>query len=319
MTDLERRASFSRLVWHRSVAKKHALQPDKENLNLIRAFICARFCREVLSAFIVSLLLFPVVSAQQSQANTEAAKESGNKSQASSANAKPSFTLTVKAKPILNISLKAEKANLSEVAESLSKQLKTTVMVAPVLAKQLITIEYSELTLEPAMQLMAPEVYIDYQFNTSSTGPVKTLGIFFYPVDGEPSDTAVAGGSTQSLLIEGDTEDGVEPTTDEQRKRLEEQPLRVQFKDNSLSIKAKKQPLSLVLLKIGEELGIPVDIESESTDIVDTEINKLPVEEALRHLSPKITVFMRADLQRAERRALRLVLGEPSKNKPQSF
>jgi hypothetical protein len=113
------------------------------------------------------------------------------------------------------------------------------------------------------------------------------------------------------VLIEGNTEDGVEPANEGEKKKLEEQPLRIALRDNLLSVKAKKQPLTLVLLKIGEELGIPVDIQQQSIAVVDADISKLPVEDAIRQLSPHIRLFLRADLTRAERRALRLVLAEP--------
>jgi hypothetical protein len=115
------------------------------------------------------------------------------------------------------------------------------------------------------------------------------------------------------MLIEGNTEDGVEPETDDEKKKVEEQPLRIEFKDNLLSVKAKKQPLPLVVLKIGEELGIPVDIQAQDIAVVDAEISKLPLEDVLRQLSPNIRLYIRADLTRAERRALRLVLAEPPK------
>lgn len=275
-----------------------------------------------LGGLVLVLLLSAVALSQQPQPASGATRpenSQGAKVQPK-AKPKPTFTLKVSREPILNISLKAEKAKLKEVAEALSKELKTVVAVAPALEQQLISIEFSELTLEPAMQLMAPEVYIDYEVNTSLPGPGKPLGIFFYPADqGEPPLTAVVQGNTQSMLIEGDTEEGVEPKNDEERKKLEEQPLRIQFEANILSIKAKKQPLPLVLLKVGEELGIPVDIEYQPTDIIDTEITKLSVEDAMRHLSPNILLFLRADLLRSERRALRLVLAEPAKLKPQGF
>jgi hypothetical protein len=58
-----------------------------------------------------------------------------------------------------------------------------------------------------------------------------------------------------------------------------------------LTVKAKKQPLSLVLLKIGEQLGIPVDIQNQNGSIVDAEISKLPVEDVVRQLSPHIRLF----------------------------
>jgi hypothetical protein len=48
-------------------------------------------------------------------------------------------------------------------------------------------------------------------------------------------------------------------------------------------------------------------------EMVDADISKLTVEDAARQLSPNIKVFVRADLTRSERRALRLVLAEPPK------
>ncbi len=228
--------------------------------------------------------------------------------------AKPSFVLTVKKQPILNISLKADKAKISEVADELSQKLKTLVFLGQQRQKETISIEFSELTLEPALQLMSPVVYVDYEIDTGSSAPPKALAIYLYDAnEGEPPLTALVNGSTQSLLIEGNTEDGVEPANDDEKKKVEEQPLRVSFLNNTLTVKAKKQPLALVLLKIGEELGIPVDIQNQDMAIVDADISKLPVEDALRQLSPHIRLFLRADLTRAEKRVLRLVLAEPIK------
>jgi len=234
------------------------------------------------------------------------------------ADAKPAaklpYALKVKTRPILNISLKAEKANMAEVAQDLSKQLKTPIFLGPQRQNELLTIDFSELTLEPALQLLSPTVYVDYEIDTGSAAPPKALGIYFFDTNqGEPPLTAVVTSSTQSMLIEGDTEDGVAPATDEDKKKLEEKPLRIVFENGLLSVKAKKQPLSLVLLKIGEQLGIPVDIQDTSNSLVDAEISKLPVEDVVRQLSPHIRLFLRADLTRAERRALRIVLAEPLK------
>jgi len=233
--------------------------------------------------------------------------------------AKPSFVMTVKSQPILNISLKAEKAKMSEVAQELAKRLKVPVFLGPERQNELVTIEFSQLTLEPALQLMSPAVYVDYEIDTGSSAPPKALGIYFYDANqGEPPLTAVVNGSTQSMLIEGNTEDGVEPETDEAKQKVEEQPLRVSYLNNTLTVKAKKQPLALVLLKIGEEMGIPVDIQNQEMSLVDAEISKLPIEEAVRQLSPNIRLFVRADLTRAEKRALRLILAEPAKTTQQN-
>ncbi|HEV2835959.1 MAG TPA: hypothetical protein VGW58_11610 [Pyrinomonadaceae bacterium] len=228
--------------------------------------------------------------------------------------AKPGFELIVKTRPILNLSLKAEKAKMSEVAHKLSEKLKIPVFLGPERQKESITIEFSELTLEPALQLMSPTVYVDYELDTGSMGPPKALGIYFFDLNqGEPPITAVVSGANQSFLIEGNTEDGVEPTTDEEKQKAEEQPLRVKYENNTLTVKAKKQPLPVVLLKIGEEIGIPVDIQNERLDPIDADISKLPIEDVVRQLSPHIKLYYRADLTRAEKRALRMVLAEPAK------
>ena len=233
---------------------------------------------------------------------------------------KPAFTLSVKAQPILNISLKAEKAKLAEIGEALSKKLKIPVFIGPELKNELVTTEYSELTLEPAVQLLAPSVYIDYEIHTAAGERPQPLGIFLYAADhGEPPLTAVVSGSSQSLLIEGDTEEGVEPETEEQRKRQEEQPLRVSYVNGLLSVKAKKQPLVLVLLKIGEYLGVPVDIQNQTDETVDVELTKMAVEDVVRALSPNIQLFLRADLTRLDRRALRIVLPLSVKTPQQDF
>jgi hypothetical protein len=266
---------------------------------------------------LVCLALFTTSLAQKPatpEADTKQAQKDSKPADAK-ATAKLPYVLKIKKNPILNISLKAEKAKMSEVAQELSKQLKVPVFLGPERQNELLTIEFSELTLEPALQLMSPSVYVDYEIETGSGAPPKALGIYLFDANqGEPPLTAVVNGSTQSMLIEGNTEDGVEPQTDDDKKKLEEQPLRVEFKDNLLSVKAKKQPLALVLLKIGEELGIPVDIQEQNVAaVVDAEISKLPVEDVVRQLSPHLRLYLRADLTRAERRALRIVLAETPK------
>ena len=270
------------------------------------------------TAVLLALALFVSFTIARSQPATQAqdakspAKETASPEK--KAPNKPGFVWTIKKQPILNLSLKAEKAKMSEVAQALSEKLKVPVFLGPERQNEVISIEFSELTLEPALQLMSPTVYVDYELDTGSMNPPKPLGIFFFDANqGEPPVTAVITGSNQSMLIEGNTEDGVEPATDDEKKKLEEQPLRVRYENALLTVKAKQQPLPVVLLKIGEELGIPVDIQNERLDPIDADISKLPIEDVARQLSPNIKLYYRADLTRAEKRALRLVLAEMPK------
>jgi hypothetical protein len=309
LTEFFARVSFTAtggVVSRRS--KTAQLRKKKVTKSLKRTGFC-HYATGITLTVMVCLALFTTSLAQK-----PATSEVDTKRAQKDATAKLPYVIKIKSRPILNISIKAEKAKMSEVAQELSKQLKVPVFLGPQREHELLTIEFSELTLEPALQLMSPAVYVDYEIDTGSGAPPKALGIYFFDANqGEPPLTTVLSNSTQSMLIEGNTEDGVEPESDDDKKKLEEQPLRIGFKDNLLTVKAKKQPLPLVLLKIGEELGIPVDIQEQTVAVVDAEISKLPVEDVVRQLSPHIRLYLRADLTRAERRALRLVLAESPK------
>ena len=270
------------------------------------------YAKGITSSALLCAALFTTSLAQKPVAPEIDAKQTPK--EAKPAATRQPYVVKIKKSPLLNISVKAEKAKMSDVAQELSKQLKVPIFLGPERKNELLTIEFNELTLEPALQLMSPTVYVDYEIDTGSGAPPKPLGIYFFDTNqGEPPLTQVVNGSTQSMLIEGNTEDGVEPETDNDKKKVEEQPLKVAFKDNLLTVKAKKQPLALVLLKIGEELGIPVDIQDQNASVIDAEFSKLPIEDLVRQLSPHIRLYLRADLTRAERRALRLVLAEPLK------
>lgn len=277
------------------------VRPQRQKEKILKSVVNRA---HVKSVFAVLVLLVCTAAAFSQQAEPE------KKPATAKPGVKPPYTLTVKTKPILNISLKAEKANMADVAQALSKRLKIPVFLGTERQKEPLSIEFSELTLEPALQLLSPTVYIDYEIDSSGQNAPRALGIFLYDLNqGEPPLSAVVHGSTQSMLIEGNTED-VETESDEKK---EEQPLRVTYQNYTLSVKAKQQPLPLILLKIGEVVGIPVDIQDEKMDLVDANISKLSVEDAIKQLSPNVKMFVRADLSRSERRALRLVLSEPPK------
>jgi hypothetical protein len=298
----------------RSVARAELLKTQRIKVHTsLKRTGFFHYAKGISLVFLLYLVVF-TTSLAQKPATPEAATKQDLKTADAKPAAKLPYVLKVKTRPILNISLKAEKANMAEVARDLSKQLKTPIFLGPQRQTELLTIDFSELTLEPALQLLSPTVYVDYEIDTGSSAPPKVLGIYFFDINqGEPPLTAVLNSSTQSMLIEGNTEEGVEAATDEDKKKVEEKPLRIVFENGLLSVKAKKQPLPLVLLKIGEQIGIPVDIQDMSNSLVDVEISKLSVEDVVRQLSSHIRLFLRADLTRAERRALRIVLAEPLK------
>lgn len=92
---------------------------------------------------------------------------------------------------------------------------------------------------------------------------------------------------------------------------LKEQPLKVTYERNALTVKAKQQPLSVVLYKIANELGIPFELKGDSGEVVDLDINKLPLEDAVVRMSPHVRLYVRVDLRQLERRPFLMVLVAP--------
>ncbi len=193
-----------------------------KGIKSLKRTVLFHYAKRITLIVLLCLAAFTLSLAQKPATSEADAKQSGKdgKQAAAKPTPKPPYTLTVNTSPILNISLKAEKAKMSDVAQDLSKKLKTPVFLGPERQNELLTVEFSELTLEPALQLLSPTVYVDYEIDAGSGAPPKPLGIFFYDFNqGEPPATAVVTGSTQSMLIEGNTEDGVEaPDTETQRR-----------------------------------------------------------------------------------------------------
>jgi hypothetical protein len=155
--------------------------------------------------------------------------------------------------------------------------------------------------------LLAPHAYIDYEMRFGARP--KALGIFLFDSkDPDPAKTAVVTGSSQAMMVEGNTEDATDAST----VTTEEEPLLVELDGNLLTIKSKKQSLAEVVLTIAEVLEVPAEIRHDSNEIVDTVIKDVPFEDAIPRLSPNIRLYVRADLTRSQRTPLRLVVVAPA-------
>jgi len=221
---------------------------------------------------------------------------------------KPAFTLRITNDQIIGISLKAQEVKLKEIAAELSKRLKIPVMVSTIMEKHQVTTNFSDLVLEPAMQMLAPQVYIDYEVDSTPGVQPKPLAVYLQGYNERPpAETAVVRGNSDVMVIEGNTEDTETPAADA------DQELKVTMEKGELSVKAKKQPMVVVLYGIANELGIPLEVRNEVLDLVTITITKSSVESALQQLGPNIRLYLRADLQLQERRPLRLVLVGPDK------
>jgi len=166
-------------------------------------------------------------------------------------------------------------------------------------------VNFSDLVLEPAMQQLAPQVFIDYEVDMAPGKTPRPLGIYLQGYnEAAPADNAVVHGNSDVMIIEGDTED----TGEEKDKDDKDQELKVNYEKGELSVIARKQPLVVVLYAVANELGIPLQVTDEIVEPISVNIQKASVEAALQQLSQNIRLYLRANLMTQERRPLRIVL-----------
>jgi hypothetical protein len=282
-----------------------------QHRNHLKSIRGGRFLSKAVIAF--GLALAPVICLSHSPfRQQEYALTSASNSQQEVR--KPAFLLRVSKGQPRSITLKAEKVPLPEIASAISSKLRVPVILSDLMRKQKVTIEFEDLGLEPAMRLLGPRVFIDYEINGDVLVQPKPLAVYIYAYnETPPSLSATVKSNTDTLLIEGDTEEG----TDQAQKASDskdDKPLLVKYDKQLLSIKSKKQPLTAVLAELAVTLGIPFELRYESREIVDKTINNYHLEDAIQQLSPNIRFYLRSDLQRAESIPLRIVLVAPAKS-----
>ena len=154
------------------------------------------------------------------------------------------------------------------------------------------------------MLAIAPRVYVDYEVRRDAQ-PVP-LGIYLLGQDDpDPAVSAVVQGTSQGLLVSGNTEDTGQPPANA--------PLRIIYNKGRLTVFAKQQPLIVVVMAIADELGVPAEIKYESREVIDANVKDTPtIEETLAGLSENVRVYVRSDANRLEKTLLRVVVVGPA-------
>ena len=218
--------------------------------------------------------------------------------------AKP-YTLNVKASDgFVTLTVKTVNVSLATLAADLSTQLHAKVNVSQSLEKDLLTLDFTDAPLEGAIVSFAPRVLIDYEVRRDRRPAVQAIHLLA-AVDENPPANTTDKGSSMGLMIEGNTEDSTDPKA--------EDPLKISGDRNGLTASVKKQRLSTVAMALGDILGVPVDLSYDSAEMVDAEFSNLPAEDAVTTLSPSLTLLVRADLNLADRRPLRLSVTAPNR------
>ena len=226
--------------------------------------------------------------------------------------AKLPWSVKVTRRAPVSITLAAKNGKLTEIAADISKKLKVPVILTPLMQKQTITQEFEALPLEGALRLLAPQVFVDYELSGDAGKQPKVVAIYLQGLNEEPpAETAVVKGGSEAILIEGNTEDGMDATNVKDEEKL---PLHVAVEKNQLTVRARKQPLTAVLYEIASKVDIPFEMKYESTELVDVDFNNYTMEQAVRAISPNVILYQRTNLSNYEVRPLRLVLVSPSNN-----
>jgi hypothetical protein len=185
------------------------------------------------------------------------------------------------------LTVRANEAPLTQIAAELSRRLKAPVILSRVMQKQLVTLDFRDVPLESALQIMAPLPYIHYELQGNSAPICREIFLNAY---NEPAPEAKLDNKSVSFIMEGDTEGTGDPKED---------PLQVSYRNQRLSVKVKNQSLSAVLDRIAMLMGVNFSMKQDSNDVVDLDIKEMSLESAIAYFPPTVHLHVRKDLQRS--------------------
>jgi hypothetical protein len=251
-------------------------------------------------------LLLP---APQASAQKAAAPAPKGTAAAAPTQAKQPWSVKMSKSAPHTFTVKAADAKLSEVVAEISRLAKVPVTLSPSMQKQRVSLDFGGLNLDATLRMLAPQPVVDYESGGDDPQP-RPLAVYLQGLnETPPAPGPEMRGVAQAILIEGDTEEGTE--REAAKEKEEEVPLEVIYSNSQLSVRAKKQPLSVVLYRIASELGVPFDLRYEVPLLIDVEFNNQPLDQAVRSLSPEVRFYYRQDLQTFQIQPLRLALVSP--------
>jgi hypothetical protein len=226
---------------------------------------------------------------------------------AGAAQAKQTWSVKMSKSAPHTFTVKSADSKLSEVVAEISRLAKVPMTLSPSMQKQRVSLDFGGLNFDATLRMLAPQPVVDYESGGDDPQP-RALAVYLQGLnETPPAPGPEMRGSSQAILIEGDTEEGTEREAKE-----EEDPLKVTYTNSQLSVRARKQPLSVVLFRVASEMGVPFDLRYETPQIIDVDFNDQPLDQAVRSLSPEVRFYYRQDLQTFQIQPLRLALVSPS-------
>lgn len=229
------------------------------------------------------------------------------------------FKLTVTPQRLAILS--AEKARASDIGLSIEKQIKVPVRMSPLVARQMITLKLDRVPLEQLLHALAPQVYVDYEVRWDRPAEdwvaIELTGFN----EREPNTPVeqkaflVLAGNTEDDTVTEDTMARDQAAKDEEKLRKDpprEGPvLDVSVKDGLVSIRARKQMVTAILLDVASKAGMGFETRGQLDEaFIDLDVRGLPVEQLPATLArPNFGVLMRRNVTTGVSRPVAVLLG----------
>lgn len=219
---------------------------------------------------------------------------------------KPKFTLDIVKGTVTTVTLQAQNAQLSDIVAQLVQKTGVPIVLSPKLKAERVTIKIMDAPLPALLAELAPHSYADYVVSGGWNRQPRCLG-FFLQAQGErqPANEVNIAPRAQSFLMEGNTEDDTAPA---QAETNGEPPLQVGITQGLLTVRAKQQPLTVVLYKIADSYRVPFEMRNETAELIDLNVQAATPVELLRVLPTGTQLYYRRNLQSTQDRPLRFIL-----------
>ncbi len=277
--------------------------------------------KSISTAFILAILIVITFSTPLSAQSPPRSPRSGKNTASvrSAKTRKPFWRLRVSPKAPYIVTLRAINAPLTDVAADLSRLINAPVVLSTVMNQQRVNLNFNNLPLESAIRLLAPQAFIEYELSGGSYEPQICAAIYLAAYNEEPpADSIAVRNNVQTMIIAGEVnfDEAVEnqdkAAQDKAAQSEPRNPVEVNFERGQLSVKARQQPLALVMSEIAEKINVPFDMQYATDQMVDVNFKSFSLEDAIRSLPAIARLYVRLDLQSYETKPLRLVLAIPS-------
>lgn len=201
------------------------------------------------------------------------------------------------------VTLSASDVPLSEVAERLAKELKTTVDVSANARKLRVTTELDEQPLDLTLRELAPQAYLD-GIVTGGNGKTEIQTIYLRTAgETAPSLEKLSKRTSEIMMFYGNTED---PAIDPLKGKLE-----VTSHNGLMRVYARSEDVTVVVARIAEVLGLPVELIGMPGELVNISLADATLDQVLKALPSSVKLYQRLDLATFRVTPVRFVIERP--------